>query len=402
MQGKQAGWLALTLAAALQQGCTSPEKARPETETGAKVRQVWNRRLDGLMTDLAMATVSGGALVATVPDPERSAPDSPRWVAYLTAEGDLRWRARQEKAVRAIAVARDGTVAVVAHHDDGLVAYDGTGRELWRTQGGGTPLVLDSGKVLCHFDAAVRPGRVFDLLEASSGKRLVSYPSAIDVLALSVASDQGAFGLGLAQGNVVLVGRDFLARWQRWVEGEVIDVAVSPVDEGRLLAVLHRSRTKGLRVTVFDEKGLVRSIGAPALPATQIELAAGDRECGPVVLFGNGPSGQWIQRLGCDGAGRGGARKLVEKWRRGLDRAADYSTRLGFSGELLIAGFETVLPSGKETFLRAYDLNGLQRWEIPLATEEGAYLFAHSYSPGLSIVVVGTDDSRLAGYRVGL
>lgn len=86
----------------------------------------------------------------------------------------------------------------------------------------------------------------------------------------------------------------------------------------------------------------------------------------------------------------------------GLDRPSDYSTRLELAGSLAIVGFESVSEAGKETRLMAYDLDGCERWEIPLATEEGAYPFAHSYSPGLSIVIVGTDDSRLAGYRVGL
>jgi hypothetical protein len=40
------------------------------------------------------------------------------------------------------------------------------------------------------------------------------------------------------------------------------------------------------------------------------------------------------------------------------------------------------------------------KWDIPVITEEGAYLYGYAFSPSSFITVVGTDDAVLSVFKI--
>jgi outer membrane protein assembly factor BamB len=174
-------------------------------------------------------------------------------------------------------------------------------------------------------------------------------------------------------------------------------VAISSGGEPRV-AVLFRS-TKGQAIAIYDAKGTQIAQGAPGSHAEQIEITpAGDG----IVLYGNGPRGQYVSLHALAGLSAGGslASTLKENWHREDKRYADYSSSIIVTNDLIIAGFEDVVPTSRQSHLLALDREGKLKWDIPLVTEEGAYLYAHALAADKSLVVVGTDDGTLAAYRV--
>ena len=185
--------------------------------------------------------------------------------------------------------------------------------------------------------------------------------------------------------------RVFTAAWQRQVPGEVVDVATRGGPSPSLAVLYSPSKGKGSRrAAIFDAQGNVIHAGSVEAQAEQIEFVG---EQG-VFVYGNGIKGQYLALLEGDG------KKLVERWRRGASRHADYSSQMIAASDLAIIGFEDSQPSTRHSHLLAFDRDGKLKFNIPLMTEDGAYLYAQAFSESRSFLGVGTDDSYLSGYRV--
>jgi hypothetical protein len=144
------------------------------------------------------------------------------------------------------------------------------------------------------------------------------------------------------------------------------------------------------RAAVFDHEGNVVGAGSVEVRAEQIEFAEGNS----VLAYGNGQEGQYLAYFEAED------KKLVERWRRGAPRRADYSSQLIASRDLAIIGFEESSEETRQSHLLGFDRQGKLKLNIPLVTEEGAYLYAQAFSDNRAFLGVGTDDSHLAGYRI--
>jgi hypothetical protein len=63
-------------------------------------------------------------------------------------------------------------------------------------------------------------------------------------------------------------------------------------------------------------------------------------------------------------------------------------------------GYEEILPTSRSSHLLAFDATGAPKWDLPLATDLGAYLYSEKVALGPLLLVVGTDDGRISAYRM--
>lgn len=252
---------------------------------------------------------------------------------------------------------------------------------------------LDSQKkILCYHDDDARPGVAFDVFDWE-GKNIFSFPVQGDVLSLKVSSDQTRILLGLTQGRVILLNVDdeFKKIWEAKLDGEIVDFAISessPENKSERIVVLTTGK-KGQWVHTLDHEGhLTRKVRTPAA-WNQVEITPdGTRISG----YGNGPGGQSLWMLTSE--------DLKQQWQRTDPRYADYSSTMTSFNDMTLIGFEEVSPKTRHSHLLAFNPNGEIRWNLPLITEEGAYLYTRAFSPSSSMLVVGTDDAVLSGYRI--
>jgi hypothetical protein len=375
-------------------GCASSKTPGFDAATRpGEVQKLWSRKLSGLLTDLSVSRDGSRLLVSTIPDPDRDGGQRGNAVALWNNAGKKVWELPVESQTRAQALSGDGRLAVISNYREEVIGIGAEGQVLWKADGTCRPFVLDEPKrVLCYHDDDADPKVAFDVFDWK-GKKLLSYPIANDVLALKLAEDARFFAVALTHGQVILFGAaDFRSDWQRHVPGEILDVAVSSGPAPQV-AVLYHTAKQGQLVALFDRDGKLRGQGRPEAHVEQVEIAPSGNG---VLVYGNGPKGQHLALLARDAKG-----KLAEAWHRADPRYADYSSSLIATQELTIIGFESVKPTERQSHLVAFDYDGKMKWNIPLVTEEGAYLYAQSYSPESSFLGVGTDDSVLSAYAVG-
>jgi hypothetical protein len=69
-------------------------------------------------------------------------------------------------------------------------------------------------------------------------------------------------------------------------------------------------------------------------------------------------------------------------------------------GRWTIIGFEEVSERTRHSHVLALDQKGTLHWDIPLISEDGAYLYSRGFSESPEMLVVGTDDGVISGYRL--
>ena len=50
--------------------------------------------------------------------------------------------------------------------------------------------------------------------------------------------------------------------------------------------------------------------------------------------------------------------------------------------------------------VEAVDLQGRERWKMPVAREESVYLYAQAFAPGASTWIAATDDGWITSYQL--
>jgi hypothetical protein len=385
--------------------------ALPFVMSDARVdaQEAWSRETPGFITDLNLARDTGATLVTTRPDYDR--PDRPRkfLVTLHDERGRTRWQQTLPFQVKSQDLARDGSLAVVTHYNGEVLAFDADGKRVWSREGNCRPVVLAGPKrVVCWHDDDAEPGTAFELLDWS-GQSLGARSVKLDVLAVKPAADERALVLGLTRGQLEFYafGGEAPAApsatpavnptWKHSLEGEILDVAVSSGESPRVAALYNVPR-QGQRVAWFDRAG--KALGQPVRPSahvTQIELTA---DGSAVVLYGNSPRGQNLLFLEPAAGDSLDSPVLEEKWKVADPRFADYATSMNVAGDLILIGFESLADQARRSQLVGFGRDGRVRFTVPLETSQGAYLYAHGVSTAKGLLVVGTDDARLAAYRL--
>lgn len=388
-------------------GCAGSKPVEPapaasfsvSTEAGS-VTQLWSRKMPGLISDLNVALDGNSLLVTTIPDPEKGFRQ--HLLSRLDSKGKTVWSLPLSAQVKSQSIADDGSLAVISNYSEEVMGIDAKGQVIWKAVAACKPTILTSlKKILCYHDDDAAPGVAFEVL-GWDGKKLQTYPSKNDVLSLKVSQDQSHFVLGMTRGQLAYFDSAFKLVWQKKVGGEILDVSVSSGSNPEA-AVLYNNRREGQRLAIFDSQGKLIGEGAPSSHVEQVEISPSG---GEALVYGNGPKGQYLALFSAAGgsAEATAARKtpaaLREKWRRGDAKSADYSSSMIATHDLAIIGFEDIAPNTRRSRLLAFDLQGGLKWSIPLVTEEGAYLYAQSFSPEKSFLGVGTDDGNLSAYQV--
>jgi len=356
------------------------------------VSRLWSKKMPGLITDLNVTPDGNTIVISTIPDPDQESEANGFQVSRVdSGNGNILWSYKSGAQIKAQGVASNGSLIVLSNYNEEIIGLDIDGKILWQTQGTCRPVILTPiQKIVCYHDDDAAPGTAFDVLDWS-GKKLLSYPASSDILVLKSSSDEKRIAIGLTRGQVILFNEKLKVLWTKQVPGEILDLAVSSGDSPQVVVLFHSAK-QGQKVSVFDVKGKTISTIPPSAHVEQIEMSP---DGGSILLYGNSPKGQNLAFFNVDPS-----QGLQEKWHWGSERYADYSSSLSVEQGVAWIGFEDVQEKERQSHLLGFDFQGQVKWDIPLETEVGAYLYAHSYSSEKSLLGVGTDDAVLTLFRV--
>jgi len=401
-------------------GLTRLQLGRAGASLGEKVarigepRQSWKWKAPGLISDFSMAAASGLVLLSTIRDGDSQEPSerNGRYLVALDREGKQRFKKPLSAQTRVQAIRSDGRLAFVSNYEHRLEAIESNGNVRWSTQASCRPIPLDGPRsLLCLEDDAAVPGVVFRVFDDQDGRVVHEFTGLPDrkseALAFRKTPDGRFFVVGMTGGDIALFragraedGSAFVRKlWERRVEGEVTDVAISGGDVARKLlpgeapevSVLHWEGTVQ-KIAFFERTGLLLSTQAlaEAGPAQQLEISAtADR----IWVQGNGAKGQFLTLLRRD-ASRGWTPAI----RRHFPRAAEYSIPLIPIRSGAVAGVEENVAGRRRNHLVGLDLEGEVLWRMPVHSTEGAYLYGQGIAPDGTLVAVATDDGVVSGY----
>jgi hypothetical protein len=389
------------------------------SETPVEVSKLWTQQVPGIMTDVSVARDGSAILIATVPNPEAGAGprETGRALTRYDRDGKKVWRVELKGVVKSLALTDDAKLALVSTYDGELLALDAEGKTAWTAEGLCKPIPLGR-RFLCYHDDDAEPEVAFDIYNAK-GRKVLYYPIARDVLALKVSDDQRNVAIALDGGQVLLFDPEFRSLWQRQVVGEALDIAVSSGKSPRV-AVIYNHRVAGTEASssppqalaVFDAEGRLSGDALLPVRASQVEAAPGGDG---FAVYGNGKQGQSVAYYAvpdlappaqAPAAGSPQASPsapppaLIERWRRGHPQPADYTSTMLATRDLVILGYERAAPGARHSHLVAFDSQGALKWNLPLVTQDGAYLYAHGFAPKPSLLAVGTDDGYLSAFRL--
>jgi hypothetical protein len=203
-----------------------------------QARRLWIRRLTGYISDINISSRGNAVLVGTLPDYDDEDGSRKNLLHYFDGHGRERWSKVLPTAVKSQAISAHASLAVVATHEDEVLAFSESGKKLWSAHATCSPIIINSRKeVICYHDDDAEPEIAFDVFNWN-GKKIRSYPIKNDILTLKVSEDEYSTALALTQGMVQVLGPDYKLKWNARVEGEIVDIDISIGRDPRL-AVLY-------------------------------------------------------------------------------------------------------------------------------------------------------------------
>ena len=350
--------------------------------------------MKGLITDIDISKNGESILVAASPDRDTEGGSRIYTITQLDRRGKTTWEIEPPAPLKSLAASEDGSLAFVSLYDDTVSAVNHRGETVWTVENSCRPIPFyGAKKLICYHDDDATPSHAFDAYDFT-GKKIASFPIHTDVLTLKFSPSRRYFALALTHGEVVLFDQNFKVLWQKKVPGEVVDLALS---EEKLpqVAILFTEKLEdpqgGQKISVYDASGKIVSTYKPTYHLEQIEaVGVGASWAG----YGNSVKGQHIEYFELVSG------KLREKWDRGDTRPADYSSSILPTPGMILFGFEDVFANSRHSHLLGFDFVGGLKLNLPLITDEGAYLFAQAFAPQASLVIVGTDDGFLSAYHL--
>jgi hypothetical protein len=340
--------------------------------------------MPGAISDLSISKDGKVVMVATSPDHDIATSARQYLISRVSASGKIQWGRPVKSPTKEIDVSADGTLVVFINYANQLTGMNARGKELWSVQAMCRPIILSAlKKIICYHDDDGEPKVGFDLFDWS-GKKISSYPIQTDILALKVAEDEKRWAIGLAEGQVIYFGEDLRPAWTKQVSGEIVDVSVSS-GENPTIAVLYKTKKKTQEIILFDSKGESQGLIKPSFRSLQVEMAPQGKF---VFYYGNSADGQYV--------GSASLETYKEIWRRGGAIASDYSYSISVSSDLVLMGYEDITPSDRRSHLLAFEYDGKMKWDLPLSTDEGAYIYTHRIAAHPSVLAVGTDDAQVS------
>jgi hypothetical protein len=386
----------------------------PISSHPVKARKLWTRKSPGLLTDLNISRDGSTVLVATIPDRdsvEIGANHSKNYAAIFSSAGKTLAQIEMPAQIKSQAISADGSLSIIATYDDAIRGYNRSGQKIWEHEGICKPIALSSlKKILCFHDDDSDPELAFEVLDWS-GNKIDSYSVKLDSLMVKVSQNEKYFVVGLNHGKVLLFDSTFKPVWQKSVDGELTDLAISSPEIGQptVAALYNVKKTKKKRgkasksvqipemsseqrVALFPPSGK-----SPTLLPIRSRLDELDLSSEGKALFGygNDSDGQVIVRISEDKASPD-----TLLWKRGDPKPAEYSSQLFSSQEWVWIGFEDMNSISRHSHVLGFDSDGGVKTNIIVPSEEGSYLYAYSYADRAHILAVGSDDGRLSLFEV--
>jgi outer membrane protein assembly factor BamB len=378
------------------------QKAIPSSVNLPKgVKRVWNKRVPGSLTDLAVARVSGHTLIATAPDRDAKIQTNTPILLKFDSQGKQMWQLDLPARVRSFSISSDGSFVVVTDYDSRLTAYNKFGKKLWSEDDFCQPILLEKSKrILCYHDDDSDPDTIFTVY-GWNGKRLHTQKTKDDVLVLKISRDEKYIAYGSVGGKTYLLDDQFKTLWSSKVGGEIVHLMISDAPNPRV-AVLYDATLKKTTVqqdiAVFDLSGQLRAEGKTPNHVEKIELSARGND---LFVYGNSVKGQFLGFYPLLAKfEKKSVLNLKPAWSREDPKYADYSSHLFLSKNLAVFGHDATTPTTRYSQLVGYDFAGKLKWNIPISGDEGAYLQLYGFTENVSTIVAGMDDGTLNMYRV--
>jgi len=358
-----------------------------DVHAGSEALQLaWSKKLRGAISDLRVSKNGKAILVATIPDVDIAGSAPKPLMTRLDEHGKQLWEVVLKSPPKDQDVSADGTLTIVSNYENQLIRLDDEGQVIWTREGMCRPRVLSAAKrILCYHDDDADPKIAFDLYNFE-GKKEYSYPIADDIIALKVAADEKHWVIGLSQGFFVGFNLPYNVLVKGRVDGEIIDVAMAS-GEAPKIAVLYRKQDQSQKIALFDSTGKAVGTQPPKFRAIQIEM---DESGGALFYYGNNAQGQHVGRFSLS--------PFKELWTQGGDVAAYYSSSILVGPHEVFMGFEAISSQDRKSHFLAYDYSGNLKWDLPIATDEGAYLYSQKMAPANKLWVIGTDDARVSAF----
>jgi hypothetical protein len=385
-----------------------PVSAHPVT-----ARKLWTRKSPGLLTDLNISRDGSTVLVATVPDRdsvEIGANRSRNFAAIFSSAGKSLAQIEMPAQIKSQTISADGSLSIIATYDDAIRGYDRSGKKVWEHEGICKPIALSSlKKILCFHDDDSDPELAFEVLDWS-GNKVGAYPVKLDSLMIKVSQNEKYFVVGLNHGKILLFDSIFKLVWQKSVDGELTDLAISSSESGQptIAALYNVKKTKRKHkkpskspqmgeISSEQKVALFNNGKSPVLLPIHSRLDELDLSADGKALFGygNDADGQVIVRISEDKES-----KDVLAWKRGDPKPAEYSSQLLSSQDWVWIGFEDMNSTSRHSHVLGFDNDGGVKTNITVPSEEGSYLYAYSYADRAHILAVGSDDGRLSLFEV--
>lgn len=387
---------AFILAAATLVMACSGKKTKALQEDAPKPRGAsaeWSKRLPGLIGDLNVSQDGKAIVVSTVPDPDSDQGGGrPQYLTMrLRMDGVPVWTITHPHRIKHQAISKDANLVVVVDYNEELRAHGSNGEVLWSVTASCKPIVLEAlGRILCIHDDDVKPGVAFETYSLE-GKLLSEFSSKEDLLAFKVSIDGKYAGLGLSSGEVGIVDlKTGRLLWKRRVKGEIIDLAVADVGKELTFFGLIGTYGGGQRILRFGKTG------KPGFDLTTGDLLDQiESRDGFFFGYGNNFKGQSfiISKVNDKG--------LEEIKRVSIPKSADFSSFVSINGGYALVGFERGFErggTGAKSRIEGFSYGGEPKFEIPIASEEGGYLYAYGVTE--RAVVIATDDGAVSMYRL--
>jgi hypothetical protein len=373
------------------------------------IQKLWSRALDGYITELSLSQQGNAVLLSTLPDYDHENGAKKNLLRYFDGNGHQKWSAIMPTQVKSQAISRDGSLAIATTHEDQVMAFNSKGEKLWTAHATCMPFVIETRKeILCYHDDDAEPLVAFDVFDWG-GKLKKSFPIKNDILALKVSKDEQTVAIALTQGNVLLLGPDYALKWSAKVAGEIVDLDVSNGADPKVAVLYSTGMGKSQKLT-WLKGGKSQADGAPAGQVSQIAMTP---DASSVFAYGNGGSGQYISMF------QGPTQKsqeMQESWRHGVENNAHYTQTLFVS--LLpfvsptqfvpvtqaILGVEQVSAGSRQSEVVGIGSTGVPLWRLPVSisigSEEGAFLYAQSWSASTAKLAISTDDRHFGLFQV--
>jgi outer membrane protein assembly factor BamB len=305
----------------------------------------WKTQVSAQITGLDLSW-DGQTVALTV------APLTPETDSYLSIydfDGHEMWTASRRTKILGVSLAEDGKYVAVGTLDSSAVLFSMDGKFLWERQSVGLPFVTPQESRVVAFNGGVA-SVAQPLLEVflPDGETSWNWRRKGRVWR-SVVSDQRDLLLGLWNGEVLLIDRQYHLAWQRTLPKEIMALAISPED-ARYFAI--GAGVLNQELYLFERTG--RLVWRRKLPLGITELSLSRR--GEFLLtYGNTIRGQHLALYRRNGE---------RQWTYHLEEPASESSKAVIvpAAPLIVAGIEYQ----QQYSLQGFTLSGERLWTAPL------------------------------------